>query len=94
MGCPAASRSGPLVKGDLSREGAPDATTLLHFRRLLGKHDLTRAIFQAINGHLAEQGLLLSEGNNVDNKIIAASPSLDQEPGEGAGSGDAIGQEG
>ena len=60
---------------DLSREGAPDATTLLHFRRLLEKHDLTRAIFQAINGHLAEQGLLLREGTIVDATIIAAPPS-------------------
>ena len=60
---------------DLSREGAPDATTLLHFRRLLEQHDLTRAIFAAINGHLAEQGLLLREGTIVDATIIAAPPS-------------------
>jgi len=60
---------------DLSREGAPDATTLLHFRRLLETHDLTRAIFEAIKGHLAEQGLLLREGTIVDATIIAAPPS-------------------
>jgi IS5 family transposase len=60
---------------DLSREGAPDATTLLHFRRLLEKHDLTRAIFEAIKGYLAEQGLLLREGTIVDATIIAAPPS-------------------
>jgi transposase, IS5 family len=60
---------------DLSREGAPDATTLLHFRRLLEKHDLTRAIFEAIKGHLADQGLLLREGTIVDATIIAAPPS-------------------
>jgi IS5 family transposase len=60
---------------DLSREGAPDATTLLHFRRLLERHDLTRAIFAAIQGHLAEQGLLLREGTIVDATIIAAPPS-------------------
>jgi hypothetical protein len=35
---------------DLSRERAPDATTLLHFRRLLEKHDLTRAISRRSRG--------------------------------------------
>ena len=38
---------------DLGRESAPDATTLLHFRRLLETHGLTKAIFEAINAHLA-----------------------------------------
>jgi transposase, IS5 family len=60
---------------DLSREDAPDATTLLKFRRLLEQHELTRAIFAAINGHLAAQGLLLREGTIVDATIIAAPPS-------------------
>ena len=60
---------------DLSRESAPDATTLLHFRRLLEEHELTRAIFEAIKGHLADQGLLLREGTIVDATIIAAPPS-------------------
>jgi len=54
---------------DLRRESAPDATTLLHFRRLLEEHDLTRAIFEAIKGHLADQGLLLREGTIVDATI-------------------------
>ncbi|KAB7623423.1 transposase, partial [Alkalilimnicola sp. S0819] len=44
---------------DLSRESAPDATTLLKFRRLLERQGLTRRIFETINGHLAEQGLML-----------------------------------
>lgn len=60
---------------DLGREAAPDATTLLKFRRLLERHDLTRGIFEAIKGHLAEQGLLLREGTVVDATIIAAPPS-------------------
>ena len=38
---------------DLTHESAPDATTLLKFRRLLEKHNLTRRIFDEINGHLA-----------------------------------------
>ncbi len=47
---------------DLNRESAPDATTLLKFRHLLEAHQLTAAIFSAINAHLAEKGLFLREG--------------------------------
>jgi len=60
---------------DLNRESAPDATTLLKFRRLLEKNELTRKIFDTINGHLAAQGLILREGTIVDATLIAASPS-------------------
>jgi IS5 family transposase len=42
---------------DTERDTAPDATTLLRFRRLLEAHHLTRAIFEAINRHLADKGL-------------------------------------
>lgn len=55
-----------------SRESVPDATTLLKFRRQLGAHGLTRKIFEAINAHLAEQGLILREGTSVDARLIAA----------------------
>lgn len=41
---------------DLSRESVPDATTLLKFRRRLLANDLTKAMFDEINAHLAEQG--------------------------------------
>jgi IS5 family transposase len=60
---------------DLSREAAPDTTTLLKFRRLLEQHDLTRRIFEAITAHLAERGLLMREGTIVDATLIAAPPS-------------------
>ena len=40
---------------DLTNESAPDATTLLKFRRLLEKHNLTRRIFDEINMHLARK---------------------------------------
>ena len=60
---------------DLNRESAPDATTLLKFRRLLEKHELTRMIFETINGHLAAQGLMMREGTIVDATLIAAPPS-------------------
>jgi IS5 family transposase len=42
---------------DLAREAAPDATTLLKFRRLLETHQLNESIFNTINAHLAEKGL-------------------------------------
>lgn len=61
---------------DLVREAAPDATTLLKFRRLLETHGLTKSIFDTINGHLAEKGLLLKEGTVVDATLIAAPPSV------------------
>lgn len=60
---------------DLSRESAPDATTVLKFRRLLETHALTENIFQTINGHLAAKGLMMREGTIVDATLIAASPS-------------------
>ena len=60
---------------DLGREDAPDATTLLKFRRLLETHELTRKIFETINRQLAEKGLLMREGTIVDATLIAAPPS-------------------
>ena len=67
---------------DLNVEAAPDATTLLKFRRLLEAHSLTQRIFAAINTHLAEKGLLLKEGTIVDATIIAAPPSTKNREGE------------
>lgn len=56
---------------DLTFDTAPDATTLLKFRRLLEAHSLTKVVFDTVNGHLAAKGLLLKEGTNVDATIIA-----------------------
>lgn len=60
---------------DLNRESAPDARTLLKFRRLHEANGLTRRIFDTINGHLAEKGLMMREGTIVDATLIAAPPS-------------------
>ena len=60
---------------DLGRESAPDATTLLKFRRLLEKHKLTASIFETINKHLASKGLMMRGGTVVDATIIAAPSS-------------------
>jgi IS5 family transposase len=67
---------------DLSRESAPDATTLLKFRRLLETHQLTERIFAAINSLLAAKGLILKEGTVVDATIIAAPSSTKNDKGE------------
>jgi len=60
---------------DLAREQVPDATTLLKFRRKLEDNKLTEAMFEEINAHLGERGLLMREGTLVDATIIAAPPS-------------------
>jgi IS5 family transposase len=60
---------------DLSRESAPDATTVLHFRHLLEKHGLTKRLFETVNAHLAQRGLIMREGTIVDATLIAAPPS-------------------
>ena len=60
---------------DLTHESAPDATTLLKFRRLLEQTNLTKRIFDEINGHLASKGLTMREGTIVDATLIAAPQS-------------------
>jgi IS5 family transposase len=67
---------------DLNREAAPDATTLLKFRRLLEQHKLTERIFTAINAHLILKVLMLKEGTVVDATIIAAPSSTKNQSGE------------
>jgi IS5 family transposase len=66
---------------DLAAQSAPDATTLLNFRHLLEKHDLTKKIFDAINADLTSKGLLLKEGTIVDATLIAAPPSTKNKTG-------------
>jgi IS5 family transposase len=67
---------------DLGRESAPDATTLLKFRHMLEANGLTRQIFDTINGHLAEKGLMMREGTIVDATLIAAPPSTKNKDGK------------
>jgi IS5 family transposase len=60
---------------DLNKEGVPDATTLLKFRHLLEKQDLTRQLLDEINEQLAQNKRFLKEGSIVDASIIAAPSS-------------------
>jgi IS5 family transposase len=67
---------------DIGTETAPDATTLLKFRRFLEQHHLTEQLFAVINRHLAKQGLILKEGTIVDATLIAAPSSTKNSQGE------------
>ena len=60
---------------ELNRDPVPDATTLLHFRHWLERHDLTKGLFEEVAALLAERGLLMRQGTIVDATIIAAPPS-------------------
>lgn len=67
---------------DLTQDSAPDATTLLKFRRMLEENELTRRVFDEIKGHLANKGLTMREGTIVDATLIAAPPSTKNRSGE------------
>jgi IS5 family transposase len=60
---------------DLAEDEIPDETTILHFRHLLEKHELTKKIFEKTKQYLTEKGLLLREGTIVDATIINAPSS-------------------
>jgi len=60
---------------DIEIDAVPDETTILNFRHLLEKHDLTRNIFEKTQQYLTERGLLLREGTIVDATIISAPAS-------------------
>ena len=59
----------------LNRDPIPDATTVLHFRHWLERHDLTRGLFEEVTAMLEERGLLMRQGTIVDATIIAAPSS-------------------
>ncbi|WP_444916153.1 hypothetical protein [Microbulbifer sp. TRSA007] len=52
-----------------------DETTILNFRHLLELNQLGAALFDEINKHLAEKGMVLREGTIVDATIISAPTS-------------------
>jgi len=53
----------------------PDETSILNFRRLLEKHNLTERVLSEINAHLCERGLFVGKGTIVDATIINAPSS-------------------
>ena len=53
----------------------PDETSILNFRRLLERHQLTERVLAQINAHLSERGLFVGKGTIVDATIINAPSS-------------------
>lgn len=60
----------------------PDESTILRFRHLLEKHELSAPLLATINGTLAKRGLLLKTGTVVDATLIAAPSSTKNSTGE------------
>ena len=60
---------------DLGCEPAPDATTLLKFRRLLNDHKLGEALFAKVGQELQARGFKVNTGTIVDATIIGAPSS-------------------
>ncbi len=59
----------------LNCDPIPDATTVLHFRHWLERHDLAKGLFDEVCAMLEERGLLMRQGTIVDATIIAAPSS-------------------
>ena len=62
-------------------DNIPDETTILNFRHLLERHNLSKAIFDEVKAILAAKGLLLKEGSVVDATIIHAPTSTKNSSG-------------
>ena len=70
------------AKIELAEEVIPDETTILRFRHLLERHQLTEAIFGEVKGLLEEKGLYLKSGTIVDATIISAPSSTKNRAGK------------
>jgi IS5 family transposase len=64
---------------ELTEDNVPDETTILNFRHLLEKHQLTEKIFAEVRSLLEEKKLLLKSGTIVDATIISAPSSTKNE---------------
>jgi IS5 family transposase len=63
-------------------EQVPDATTLLHFRRLIEENGIGKVFFDAINRCLTKCGHMMKGGTIVDATIINAPSSTKNASGE------------
>lgn len=63
------------VRIELSEDVVPDETTILRFRHVLEKHELTAKIFDLVKELLTAKRLLLKSGTIVDATVIAAPSS-------------------
>jgi IS5 family transposase len=60
---------------ELADDAIPDETTILNFRHLLERHELTEQIFAEVRALLEDKKLLLKSGTIVDATIISAPSS-------------------
>ncbi|HJS92147.1 MAG TPA: IS5 family transposase [Steroidobacteraceae bacterium] len=60
---------------ELIEDAVPDESTILRFRHVLERHQLTQKIFELVRGLLEQKRLLLKSGTIVDATIIDAPPS-------------------
>ena len=60
---------------ELGEEAVPDETTILRFRHLLERHQLTAALFETVNTLLDQRGLTVKRGTIVDATILHAPSS-------------------
>jgi IS5 family transposase len=60
---------------ELAQDAVPDESTILRFRHLLERHNLTQQIFALVRGLLEQKQLLVKSGTIVDATIIEAPPS-------------------
>ena len=60
---------------ELGQDEIPDETTILKFRHLLERHNLTKKLFAQVTAHLEEKKLLLRAGTIVDATIVSAPRS-------------------
>ncbi len=67
---------------DLAHDAIPDETSILNFRHLLERHNLTEALFAQVSAYLEEHALLLRGGTIMDATLIAASPSTKNKAGK------------
>ena len=67
---------------DAGASRMPDESTILRFRHLLERHELSVQLLATINASLATKGLMLKTGTVVDATLIAAPSSTKNSSGE------------
>ena len=70
---------------DLGEQEIPDETTILNFRHLLEKHQLTEKLWEEVKEYLSEKKFLLRQGTIVNAAVIAAPSSTKNKDKKRAG---------
>ena len=67
---------------DMGEDNLPDESTILRFRHVLEKYQLSLQLLATVNATLTAKGLLLTSGTVVDPTLIAAPSSTKNSSGE------------